>query len=174
MVRNGKEMVRKEKVQHAPASSGGMGGRIVCASRHPPRPLGARRLGDLMAWWLGNSVTWFTPKSILGATKLTLGAPKSPLGPPKLVLGGSKISSWTTLDVPWRLLETSFGDLGRIGGDLWASMGSPGGILGSLGGILGALGGVLGALGGVLGPSWEGFGAVSGDFWSSKELWKTS
>ena len=74
----------------------------------------------------------------------------------------------------WRLLETSFGDLGRIGGDLWASMESPGGILGSLGGILGALGSVLGALGGVLGPSWEGFGAVLRDFWSSQELWKTS
>ena len=71
-----------------------------------------------MAWWLGSSVTWFTPKSILGATKLTLGASESPLRPPKLILGGSKISSWTTLGLSWRLLETSFGDLGRIGGDL--------------------------------------------------------
>ena len=53
-------------------------------------------------------------------------------------------------------------------------MGSPGEILGALEGILGALGSVLGALGGVLGPSWEGFGAVLGDCWSSEELWKAS
>ena len=119
-------------------------------------------------------MTWFPPTSTLGAAKLIPGALQWPSGLPKSILGGSKISSWTTLGVSWRLLETSFGDLGRIGVDLWASMGSPGGILGSLGGILGALGSVLGALGSVLGPSWEGFGAVLGDFWSSKELWKAS
>ena len=95
---------------------------IVCASRHPPRPLGARRLGDLMARWLGNSVTSLTPKSILGATRLTLGAQNSPLGPPKSILGGSKISSWTFLGClggSWRLLLAISDALVEIFGHPW-------------------------------------------------------